>query len=143
VSILLGTVHKRRPQSGEFVQCGHFADKEFLQMRTSARFGAKNFRFFEVYGVSARTRVEGSWTSADKERKSIFCFFAILCWHLLWTAPCSSLPFLQFVGSSLFANFTFWTLPLRLLSLILSAVVISQVRTYVSKNCYALDIFST
>jgi len=25
-------------------------------MRTSAHFGAKNFGFFEIYGVSARTR---------------------------------------------------------------------------------------
>jgi len=27
-------------------------------MRTSALFGAKNFEFFEIYGVSARTRGE-------------------------------------------------------------------------------------
>jgi len=30
-----------------------------LQMRTSALFGAREFRFFEIYGVSAQTRVEG------------------------------------------------------------------------------------
>jgi len=30
-----------------------------LQMRMSALFGAKNFGFFEIYGVSARTRGEG------------------------------------------------------------------------------------
>jgi len=28
-------------------------------MRTSALFGAKNFEFFEIYNVSARTRWEG------------------------------------------------------------------------------------
>jgi len=28
-------------------------------MRTYALFGAKNFGFFEIYGVSARTRKEG------------------------------------------------------------------------------------
>jgi len=37
----------------------HFADNREggggLQMRTSALFGAKYFRFFEIYGVSART----------------------------------------------------------------------------------------
>jgi len=29
-------------------------------MRTSALFGVKTFEFFEIYGVSARTRGEGS-----------------------------------------------------------------------------------
>jgi len=56
----LRAVLKRRPQSGGkgFVQCGHFADKGngVLQMRTFAHFGAKNFKFFEIYGVSARKR---------------------------------------------------------------------------------------
>jgi len=44
-----------------FVQCGHFSDKGGggLQMRMSALFDAKNFGFFEIYGVSARTRGEG------------------------------------------------------------------------------------
>jgi len=28
-------------------------------MRTSALFGAKTFKFFEIYGVTARTRREG------------------------------------------------------------------------------------
>jgi len=48
---LLGTIHKRRPQSrgeGGFVQCGSFADKGevVLQMLTSELFGAKTFEFF-------------------------------------------------------------------------------------------------
>jgi len=34
-------------------------EKEGLQMRTSALFGAKNFGFFEIYAVSAWTRVRG------------------------------------------------------------------------------------
>jgi len=38
------------------VQCGHFTDKLGLQMRTSALFDAKNFGFFEIYGVSVRTK---------------------------------------------------------------------------------------
>jgi len=53
-------VLKRRPQSGGrgLVQCGQGA---VIQMRTSALFGAKNFGFFEINGVSARTRDEGSF----------------------------------------------------------------------------------
>jgi len=48
-----------------FVQCGHFADKEEggssdVDVRT---FWCKNLEFFEIYGVSARTR--GCWASAD------------------------------------------------------------------------------
>jgi len=40
------------------VQCGHFTDKEggVLKMWKSAFSGAKNFKFFEIYGVFARTR---------------------------------------------------------------------------------------
>jgi len=48
-----------------------------LQMRTSALFGAKNFGFFEISGVSAWTRGKGDRASADivrtKEEVSIFC----------------------------------------------------------------------
>jgi len=74
-----GTVHERRPQSGGrgFVQCGHFADKEgrgVLQMRTSALFGAKNFGFFKIYGVSARLRREEGLNHCG-QRRSIFCDF--------------------------------------------------------------------
>jgi len=56
-------------------------------MRTSELFGAKNFGFFKIYGVSARTRVEGLSQCrhfSDKERDQ---FFAILRGRLLWTAP--------------------------------------------------------
>jgi len=35
-------------------------------MRTSALFGAKNFGFFEIYSVYARTRGEG-WLSQFRE----------------------------------------------------------------------------
>jgi len=34
------------------------ADKEVLQIWTSALFGVKIIGFFEIYGVSARTRGE-------------------------------------------------------------------------------------
>jgi len=33
-----------------------FQTRAVLQMRTSALFGAKDLGFFEIYGVSARTR---------------------------------------------------------------------------------------
>jgi len=58
----------------------------FIQMRTSALFGAKNIGFFEIYGVSARTRKEGV-----EPVRTFFGkgeggqFFAILCVRLLWT----------------------------------------------------------
>jgi len=45
------------------------ADKGGLQMRTSALFSEKkNFGFFEIYGVSARTRGEG-----EVELERTFC----------------------------------------------------------------------
>jgi len=34
--------------------------KRFLQIRTSALFGAKNLRFFDIYSVSAWTRGKGA-----------------------------------------------------------------------------------
>jgi len=53
-------VHKRRPHSGGrgLVQCGHFTDNEGggSSEAESALFGVKNFEFFKIYGVSARTR---------------------------------------------------------------------------------------
>jgi len=55
-----------------------------LHMRTSALFGAKNFGFFEIYGVFARTRGEGvepvRTFCEQGGRGSIFCDF-------LWVAP--------------------------------------------------------
>jgi len=45
-------------ENGGF-QCRHFRTRRVLQMRTSALFGAKNSRFFEIYGASARTRRGG------------------------------------------------------------------------------------
>jgi len=46
-------------------------------MQTSALFGAKNFGFFQIYGVSTCTmRVEPVQTFCrQKERGSIFCDF--------------------------------------------------------------------
>jgi len=41
------------------VQCRHFSDKGVLYMRTTVLFAPKNFGFFEIYDVSARTRGEG------------------------------------------------------------------------------------
>jgi len=59
----LGVTNKGRPQSvaRRFVQCGHFSDKVGggSSEVDSALFGAKNFKFFEIYGVSARTTVGG------------------------------------------------------------------------------------
>jgi len=77
----LETVHKRRPQSGGGSLCPvrtFFGQggEGVLQMRTSALFGAKNFGFFEIYGMSKRTRGE-----------PIRTFFAILNGRLLWAAP--------------------------------------------------------
>jgi len=48
-------VHKRRPQSGARGLSSADKGEEVIQMRTSALFGASNFRFFEMYGVSAGT----------------------------------------------------------------------------------------
>jgi len=47
----------------------------------------KAFEFFEIYGVSTRTRGWWGWTSVDilwtRGEGTIFRDF---CWHLLWTA---------------------------------------------------------
>jgi len=57
-------------------------------MRTSELFGAKYIEFFEIYGVSARTRGDESvWTFCGQGGSQ---FFAILCRRPLWTAPNSS-----------------------------------------------------
>jgi len=49
-------------------------------MRTSALFHAKNF--FEIYGVSVRTREE-----VVEPMGRVSQFFAILCRRLCWMAP--------------------------------------------------------
>jgi len=59
------------------VQCGQVRE-ECLQMRTSTLYGTKNFRFFEMYSVSAWTRVEG-WVGVKILRTRRGQFFAILC----------------------------------------------------------------
>jgi len=95
------------------VQCGHLSDKggvRVLQMQTFALFGAKNSGFFEVYGMSARTRgrgeVEPVRTFFGQEwRGSIF---AILCGRLLWTTPnCISKSGMFFHIFPQFVMFTF------------------------------------
>jgi len=63
-------------------------------VRTSALFGAKRLEFFEIYGMSARTRGRG-WASADigqveSVNFSRFCADAfvdgpILCFTKLFT----------------------------------------------------------
>jgi len=66
------------------------ADKErgFFRCGRPHFLEQKNLRFFEVYGVSARTKEEGGWASADKGKG--VNFFAILCGRLLWATPCTS-----------------------------------------------------
>jgi len=49
-------------------------------MRKFALFGAKNFKFFEIYGLSARTSGGGQCRQRGQ-------FFAILCGRLLWMTP--------------------------------------------------------
>jgi len=53
----LRVVHIRRPQSGEGCPLRTFSRQGGFLL-----FGAKNFEF---YGMSARTRREGVWASAD------------------------------------------------------------------------------
>jgi len=64
-----------------FVQCGHFADKGVGIFRWGRIFWCKNFRYFEIYDLSAWTR----GVEPVRSRGSIF--FAILCGRLLWTVP--------------------------------------------------------
>jgi len=51
-------------------------------MRTAALFGEKNFGFFEIYGVSTRTR---GLSQCGHFAKNGGQLFAILCRRLLWT----------------------------------------------------------
>jgi len=48
-----GAAHKRCPQSGGVVQCGHFVDKGGSLVADVLTFWCKNSGFFEIYGVSA------------------------------------------------------------------------------------------
>jgi len=73
--VYLGAVHKRLPQSGRRGLSS--ADKGVLQMRTSALFGAKNF--FEIYGVSARTKVRGIEPVQTRGEGVNFCNFVRTC----------------------------------------------------------------
>jgi len=72
---------------------------EVLQIRTSALFGAKNFRFRNLLCVRTDMRGEGLTQCvhfADKGERGQF--FAILCGRLLWTAlniPYSSTPYVK------------------------------------------------
>jgi len=53
-------------RGGEVYPVGTFCGQgggRLLQMRTSELFCAKNLGFFEIYGVSARTRAD--WASAE------------------------------------------------------------------------------
>jgi len=84
-----GDDHKRRPQLGRRgvcpvrPLCGQ-GEGGVFQMRTSALFGAKNFGFFEIYGVSARA---GGLSQCGHFSDKGVNFFAILCGRPLWTAP--------------------------------------------------------
>jgi len=88
----LGDVHKRRPHSGGkwFVQCGHFAIKEITSDADSAFLLQKNFGFFEIYSVPARTRREGGVkASADILRTmgEMVNFSRFCAYVFLWTVP--------------------------------------------------------
>jgi len=51
-----GAVDVRSQGGGDLPSADIFrTSEEVLQMRTSALFGSKNFEFFDIYGVSART----------------------------------------------------------------------------------------
>jgi len=68
-----------------FVQCGHFTDKEGSSDADVRIFWCKNFGFFEIYGVSERTRgIELVRTLFEQGGGQ---FFAILCGRPLWAAP--------------------------------------------------------
>jgi len=92
LAILKQVIHKRRPQSGGFVQCGRFADTDAGSSDVdSALFGAKTSNFSKLY-PQARTRslsLCGHFALRARmcgqgERGSI------LCGRLLWTAPKTS-----------------------------------------------------
>jgi len=61
-------------------------------MRTSAFFGAKTFKFFEIYVVSARTSGEGGLSSEVRHFADKGQFFAILRGRLYERPPSAMLP---------------------------------------------------
>jgi len=57
-------------------------------MKTSARFGGKNFKFFEIHGVFARPRGEGLSQCVQFCGQEWRCqFFAILCGMFFMDGP--------------------------------------------------------
>jgi len=84
---VLRDVGKRPSAVGEALsKYGHFAYEEDSSDADVRIFGVKkNFGFFEIYGVSARTKGESSNCGhfSDKGKGQ---FFVILCERLLWTA---------------------------------------------------------
>jgi len=88
-----GAVHKRRPQSGVGRRSGlSSADilrtRWVFQIRASALYGAKNFGFLKINGVSARTRgIEQVRTFFGKGEKGVnfsrFCADVLYGWPLL------------------------------------------------------------
>jgi len=86
----LGTVHKRRPQSGGFVQCGHFSDKgeggsSDAGLRTFWRKKIRNFR--NLWCVRIDKWGKRLISSDILRQGGGGQFFAILCGRFLWTAP--------------------------------------------------------
>jgi len=67
------------------VQCGHFADRGSLQMRTFALFDPKNVRFFEIYTVPVQIRGRGLSQCGYFADKGVQ-FFTIFA-GLFWTVP--------------------------------------------------------
>jgi len=76
-----GAVYKD-VRSRVYVYCGHFENKEVLQMQLSKLFLRKNLIFFENYGVSARTKIKDrvelvrTFFGQRRKRRSIFRNFA-------------------------------------------------------------------
>jgi len=83
--VQLGAVHKRRPhrsQGGGVCPARTFYGQEWVTSDMDVRtVWCKKLVFFEIYGVSARTRGKGGcWASADNGGGGQF--FAIMCGRL-------------------------------------------------------------
>jgi len=61
----LGTVHKRRPQSVRVCPMWTFCRQGGFFRCGRSHFLAQNVGFFEIYRLSAWTRGEDGWASAD------------------------------------------------------------------------------